>query len=93
MVCPLPLMVKHGEGSNSMRVCLIGCEYAGKTSLAGQVSEWMHQTMGTPADAPGANWHDHFTYPYVGQARSLEETEAESATMARLIEEMPSLVE
>ena len=42
-----------------MRLLLIGCEYAGKQTLAAGISRWMIRTMGVPY----ARWHDHYVVP------------------------------
>ena len=42
-----------------MRLLVIGCEYAGKTTLARHVSRWMIDSMGLPY----VRWHDHFVVP------------------------------
>ena len=42
-----------------MRLLIIGCEYAGKTTLARRISHWMIETMGLPY----VRWHDHFVVP------------------------------
>lgn len=42
-----------------MRLILIGCEYTGKSTLAGNISRWMIETMGVPL----VRWHDHFVVP------------------------------
>lgn len=44
-----------------MRMIIIGCEYAGKTTLAVEISNWMIQTMGFPF----VRWHNHFVVPRV----------------------------
>ena len=41
-----------------MRLILVGCEYAGKTTLAHEIIKWIDRTMG---GAEG--FHDHFTIP------------------------------
>ncbi len=41
-----------------MNIYLIGCEYAGKTTLAGEIMEWADQHMGGTR-----HFHDHFTIP------------------------------
>ena len=41
-----------------MRLILVGCEYAGKTTLANEIVEWTKRTMGG-----GRSFHDHFTIP------------------------------
>lgn len=42
-----------------MRLILIGCEYTGKWTLAGNISRWMIGTMGVSL----VRWHDHFVVP------------------------------
>lgn len=42
-----------------MRLILIGCEYTGKSTLAGNISRWMIETMGVSL----VRWHDHFVVP------------------------------
>ena len=44
-----------------MRVIIIGCEYVGKSTLAGQISRWMMRTMGLPS----VRWHAHFVLPHL----------------------------
>ena len=41
-----------------MRLILIGCEYAGKTTLANEIVEWIGRTMGG-----SRTFHDHFSIP------------------------------
>ena len=41
-----------------MNIILIGCEFAGKTTLAAEVVEWIEENMGD-----GSHFHDHFTVP------------------------------
>ena len=41
-----------------MKLILVGCEYAGKTTLANEIVEWTGRTMGG-----GRTFHDHFTIP------------------------------
>ena len=42
-----------------MRLLIIGCEYTGKSTLAGNISRWMIETMGVSL----VRWHDHFVVP------------------------------
>lgn len=44
-----------------MRVIIAGCEYVGKTTLAGQISRWMIRSMGLPS----VRWHAHFVLPHL----------------------------
>ena len=52
-----------------MRLIIIGCEYAGKTTLAEGITRWVAQTMGVTQD-----WHDHFVMPFdEGKGRAIEQ--------------------
>jgi len=42
---------------------MIGCEYAGKTTLAAEVGKWLEENMGR-AQFGGYGWHDHFVLPF-----------------------------
>ena len=42
-----------------MKLILIGCEYAGKTTLAGEISQWMIRERGLAS----VRWHNHFVKP------------------------------
>ena len=66
-----------------MRIILIGCEYAGKTTLAAGISRWWAEHAGGPA-----TWHDHFVRPF------LEETGPEAEAEAHQVLQMqPALLE
>lgn len=41
-----------------MRLILTGCEYAGKTTLANEIVDWIGRTMGS-----SRTFHDHFSLP------------------------------
>lgn len=41
-----------------MRLILVGCEYAGKTTLGNEITKWIGRTLGG-----GRTFHDHFTIP------------------------------
>ena len=41
-----------------MNIILIGCEFAGKTTLAAEIVEWSEESMGF-----SSHFHDHFTIP------------------------------
>ena len=43
-----------------MRLIMIGSEYAGKTTLAKEISKWMIDSMGLTM----AVWHDHYVVPH-----------------------------
>ena len=42
---------------------MTGCQYAGKTTLAVALSNWMIQAMGLPF----VRWHNHFVVPKLDQ--------------------------
>ena len=42
-----------------MRLLIVGCEYAGKTTLARGISNWMIEAMGLRL----VRWHNHFVVP------------------------------
>ena len=44
-----------------MRLLVIGCEYAGKTTLAQKVSRWMIEEMGVSH----VRWHNHYVVPHL----------------------------
>ena len=46
-----------------MQLILTGCGYAGKTTLAVEISRWMIREMG----APFVRWHNHFVVPRLDQ--------------------------
>jgi len=55
-----------------MRIIMIGCEYAGKTTLGAEIAKWLEENMGTPC-----GWHDHFVLPFAEGSGSEVEKEAE----------------
>jgi shikimate kinase len=56
-----------------MRLILIGCEYAGKTTLAGEIGKWKDRTLGPNTPKGMANFHDHFTFPNISHGELTEE--------------------
>ena len=46
-----------------MQLVLTGCAYAGKTTLAVEISRWMIREMGLPF----VRWHNHFVVPRLDQ--------------------------
>ena len=49
-----------------MKVILVGSEYAGKSTLAEKISEWMVNVLGPePSGPPHYAWHDHYQMPDV----------------------------
>lgn len=67
-----------------MRIIMIGCEHAGKTTLAEQIHNWMIENMGPPL----MSWHDHFVLPF--HEGSGPEAEEEANQVLTL---MPTLLE
>jgi len=67
-----------------MRLIVIGCEYAGKTSIVAELGKWWTELTGA---APGI--HDHFVVPDLVH-KDPPKTDAEEAQIATLI---PSLLE
>ena len=41
-----------------MNIILVGCEFAGKTTLANEIVEWSERSLGS-----SSHFHDHFTIP------------------------------
>ena len=59
-----------------MRLILAGCEYAGTTTLANKVCEWIESEMGGFTGVPDAyKVHDHFKLPHVSHPPDLTEEE------------------
>ncbi len=54
-----------------MRLILVGCEYAGTTTLVQAISDWVEQTLG---GKPGV--HDHFKIPHVSHEPLTAEEQA-----------------
>ena len=70
-----------------MRLIVIGCEYAGKATLAVQLSLWMMETMGLPR----VRWHAHFELWHAGRDIVVPSPEHSSALDTRRIEELMAL--
>ena len=62
-----------------MRLILVGCEYAGKTTLANEIVAWIGRTFGS-----SRTFHDHFSLPC--NEFSAEEQEQLAALSPRLKE-------
>ncbi len=69
-----------------MRIIMIGCEYVGKTTLAGKTVDWIVETMGR--SSPICAWHDHFVLPFKDGEGPKAEAEAENIRSI-----IPSLLE
>lgn len=62
-----------------MRLILMGCEYAGKKSLAVKISQWMMQTMGLPH----VRWHNHFIIPQLDRHLLVEGEDSEPQALTQ----------
>jgi hypothetical protein len=70
-----------------MRIIMIGCEYTGKTTLAGEISQWLEAHMGQ-AQFGQYGWHDHFVLPFAEGEGPEVEAEAQQVLGLR-----PNLLE
>lgn len=71
-----------------MRVVLIGCEYAGKTTLASRISRLIVEEMGHPLPMHQSGWHDHFVLPFSSSSVGDADEDAE-----QILAMKPSLLE
>ena len=67
-----------------MNLIVIGCEYAGKTTLAVGISRWMIESMGLNMVV----WHDHYVVP---RSASSSTSEGGHLTVMRSGVEVPTL--
>lgn len=67
-----------------MHLVLIGCEYAGKSTLARQISEWMIEDMGLPS----VRWHAHFVLPQLDRHIVVPDRGAETPMNREEVEEL-----
>jgi hypothetical protein len=70
-----------------MRIIMIGCEYAGKTTLTAEISRWLERNLGRPQFGQYM-WHDHFVFPFAEGEGEQVETET-----AHILAMPPSLLE
>ena len=73
-----------------MKLILIGSEYAGKTTLANEITTWLIETMGS-----GRTFHDHFTIPpselpEAEQERIPEDVARTSSDVSAILPRVPS---
>ena len=73
-----------------MRLILIGCEYAGKTTLATGIASWIEKTMGPPIPQGMPPFHDHFTFPAISHE---ELTDAEYDQIWALSPRLKSMIQ
>ena len=70
-----------------MRLILIGCEYAGTTTLANALVRWAEEAMGAFANVPDEyKVHDHFKIPHISHPPGLSDEE-QRQILADLISE------
>jgi hypothetical protein len=81
-----------------MRLILIGCEYAGKQTLATELSRWMIDNMGLAS----VRWHNHFVVPHLNQhlvvpveaaANTVEAEAFDEADLAQILSLRPAVLE
>ena len=84
-----------------MRLLIIGCEYAGKKTLASGISKWMIEAMGLRL----VRWHNHFVVPELdghlsvqaeGEQRTVGKTESDlnsAEDEAQILSLRPSVLE
>jgi hypothetical protein len=55
------------DGSITLNLILIGCEWAGKRTLGNQIAKWWSEQTGGEHHPPpeGIHFHDHYTVPHV----------------------------
>lgn len=71
-----------------MRIILIGCEYAGKTTLAKEISKLIVDDMGDTLPMHQFGWHDHFVLPFSSSSVGDADEDAE-----QILAMKPSLLE
>ena len=65
-----------------MKLLLIGCEYAGKTTLVNAISQWIQDNMGAK---PGV--HDHFTIPHIDHEELTDQEQRQFLDLSPRIKE------
>ena len=66
-----------------MRLILVGCEYAGKTTLVNGIVKWLQSTMG----GRPAGLHDHFTIPEIGHRQFSDEERGQILALSPALKE------
>lgn len=56
-----------------MNLIIVGMEYAGKTTLADEIIKWRNDVMGKPSPLGIVEYHDHFTFPWLGHWDEISE--------------------
>ena len=73
-----------------MRLILIGCEYAGKTTLVNEIAGWIERTMGPPIPQGMPPFHDHFTFPQISHG---ELSDQECAQVTALSPQLKAMIQ
>jgi len=71
-----------------MHVILMGCEYAGKSTLAQNLSRLITEEMDDPLPMHQNGWHDHFVLPFSSTSIGEGDEDAE-----QILQMKPSLLE
>ena len=72
-----------------MRVILVGCEYAGKTTLSRSISEWLVDLYGPePWGPPHYGWHDHYEFPNLTHYEMTEEEHQQVLALSPRLKEV-----
>ena len=61
-----------------MKLILVGCEYAGTTTLAEEIVKWRDKVMGPPTPLGIVTYHDHFTPPWFGHWDEIPDEDLEN---------------
>ncbi len=69
-----------------MQLILTGCSYAGKTTLAVEISRWMIKEMGVPF----VRWHNHFVAPRLDRHMIVEADPGSGALPGKRAEDLNS---
>lgn len=56
-----------------MNLVLVGCEYAGKTTLVNEIARWIERTFSPPIPQGMPPFHDHFTFPHISHGELSDE--------------------
>lgn len=71
-----------------MQVILVGCEYAGKTTLSRAISNWLVKLYGPESwGPPHYEWHDHYEFPDVTHHDLTEEEQIQLLALSPRLKE------
>ena len=72
-----------------MQVILVGCEYAGTTTLSRAISEWLVKLYGPePWGPPHYGWHDHYEFPNVTHHELTDEEQKQVLALSPRLKEV-----